>query len=175
MMIERAAKFFINDIWVLRLSELSPARAFFVRQLRIIALSFRMFLEDQCPLRASALTFYTFLSFIPIVAMVLGIAKGFDLENAIEKQVLEHLRGQEEVAQWIINFAHSFLQNIKGGLLAGIGVAYPLLDRHPGAEHHRNFILNAIWKTSRQRTFARKNQRLSLHHAHQSDSSDSIQ
>jgi len=155
VMIERAAKFFINDIWVLRLSELSPARAFFIRQLRIIALSLRMFLEDQCPLRASALTFYTFLSFIPIVAMVLGIAKGFDLENAIERQVLEHLKGQEEVAQWIISFAHSFLQNIKGGLLAGIGVAI-LFWTVIRVLNTIEISFNAIWKTSRQRTFARK-------------------
>jgi membrane protein len=155
MMIERAAKFFTSDIWVLRLRELSPVRAFLIRQLRIIALSLRLFLEDQCPLRASALTFYTFLSFIPIMAMALGIAKGFDLENAIERQVLEHLKGQEEVARWVISFAHSFLQNIKGGLLAGIGVAL-LFWTVIRVLNTIEISFNAIWKTSRQRTFVRK-------------------
>lgn len=119
----KITQFIKIDIWRIRASQLSTRRSFFIRLLRVVLLSIRGFNEDKCILRASALTFYTLLSIVPLVAMAFGIAKGFGLEKLLEKQLMANLPGQEEVAEKIISFAQSFLDNTQGGVIAGIGVA----------------------------------------------------
>ena len=45
--------------------------------LRVLVLVYRGFTSNSVQLRASALTFYTVLSLVPVLAMGFGIAKGF--------------------------------------------------------------------------------------------------
>lgn len=112
-----------TDIWRIRVRGLKRAESFWITQLRILLLAVRRFNEDLCQLRASALTYYTLLSIVPIAAMAFGIAKGFGLEKALEEQLLAKMRGQEEVVAQIIAFSNSLLQNTQGGVIAGVGVA----------------------------------------------------
>ena len=58
-----------DEIWHTPLSELSMPRTFLIKQLRIIVISARGFLKDKVELRASALTFYTLISILPVVAI----------------------------------------------------------------------------------------------------------
>jgi membrane protein len=61
--------------------------------LRIFILAFRGFKEDDLHLRASALTYYSLLAIVPVVAMGFGIAKGFGLEGFSGKAVARSFRG----------------------------------------------------------------------------------
>ena len=101
----QSIRFLKTDIWRIRTSKLSTQKSFWIRQLRIILLAIRGFGEDKCQLRASALTFYSLLSVVPVVAMAFGIAKGFGFERLLERQLVENLQGQQEVLEQIIGFA----------------------------------------------------------------------
>jgi len=76
-------QFLKADIWRIRASTLSNRKSFWIRQLRIILLAIRGFDEDKCQLRASALTFYSLLSIVPVVAMAFGVAKGFGFDGML--------------------------------------------------------------------------------------------
>jgi len=148
-------QFLKTDIWRIRSSTLSSKKFFWIRQLRIILLSIRGFDEDKCQLRASSLTFYSLLSVVPVVAMAFGIAKGFGFERLLEKQLLEKMPGQEEVVAQVIGFAHSFLQNTQGGLIAGIGIAilfWTVIKVLGNIEES----FNGIWGIVKARSFGRK-------------------
>lgn len=121
-MLKKIIDFFSRDIWRIRAKELSRPRFILIKYLRIFILAFRRFSEDKCQLRASALTFYSLLSIVPIFAMAFGVAKGFGFEKLLRQQLIERFSGQEEVLQRIITFSNSLLENTKGGLIAGIGV-----------------------------------------------------
>ncbi|MBN2569649.1 MAG: YihY family inner membrane protein [Deltaproteobacteria bacterium] len=121
--LSRFIDFLRGDVWRVRLKDLPRKQSFLIKQLRIFLLSVRGFGEDKCQLRASALTFYSLISIVPVAAMAFGIAKGFGFERLLEQQLLEQFQGQEEVITRVITFAHSLLANTKGGLIAGIGVA----------------------------------------------------
>lgn len=121
--VAKSVQFLKADIWRLHAKKMPAGKSFWINQLRVVLLAIRGFNEDKCQLRASALTFYSLLSIVPIVAMAFGIAKGFGLEQILERQLLENLEGQEEVAQRIIGFAQSLLENTRGGAIAGVGVA----------------------------------------------------
>ncbi len=121
--LSKTGQFLKTDIWRIRSSKLSGQKSFWIRQLRIILLAIRGFGEDKCQLRASALTYYSLMSVVPVMAMAFGIAKGFGFEKLLEEKILGGLQGQEEVALQVIGFARSFLENTRGGLIAGIGIA----------------------------------------------------
>ncbi len=116
-------EFLTTGIWSIPVRELSGMKAFLIRQARILLLAARGFNDDRCQLRASALTYYSLLSVVPIVAMAFGVSKGFGIEKRLERQILEALPNQQEVAVRIIEYARSFLENTQGGLIAGVGVA----------------------------------------------------
>ncbi len=121
-LIAEGKRFFGDDIWKIRLDTVPRWKALYLRSLRILLLGFRAFNEDQCMFRASALTFYSLLSIVPVLAMAFGIAKGFGFEKALEHQLHESFYGHEEIIENVTVFAHSMLESTRGGLIAGVGV-----------------------------------------------------
>jgi membrane protein len=92
-MSKRIINFLKTDIWRISLKNYSRPKSFLIRQLRTVSLAVRGFDEDKCKFRASALTFYTLLSIVPVVAMMFGIAKGFGIEKRVEAQLMEKMKG----------------------------------------------------------------------------------
>jgi len=110
----RIFNFLKNDVWRIRASQLSKKKSFLIRSIRIFIVSLREFGTDRCHLRASALTFFTLLSIVPVFAMAFGVAKGFGFEGMLERMILENMKGQEEVAKQVMDFAMSLLENTRG-------------------------------------------------------------
>ena len=122
MQLSRFIAFVQTEIWEIRESEFPRIKRIFMRSLKILILLFRGFTQDNIQLRASALTFYSLLSIVPVLAMGFGIAKGFGFEQTLEKFIIEKLEGQEQVAAQAVDFARALLENVRGGLVAGIGL-----------------------------------------------------
>jgi membrane protein len=154
-MIARLKKFIQEDIWRIRTKGLAPLRAFGIRTLRILLAAGNAFQEHRCQLRASALTFYSLLSIVPIVAMAFGIAKGFEFEKVLQEKILERFPGQEEVLLDVFGFANSLLANTKGGLIAGVGVILLFWTIIKVLGNIENSF-NDIWSVRKERTLARK-------------------
>jgi membrane protein len=154
-MLSKIMHFLTTDIWRLRLKNYPRKKSFFIRQLRIVVLAVRGFAEDKCKFRASALTFFSLLSIVPVIAMMFGIAKGFGLQEKIEAQILEKMQGQEEIAQRLIEFSNSLLENAKGGFIAGIGVMFLLWAVIKLLSNIENSF-NDIWGIKKPRSIGRK-------------------
>ena len=147
---------FLNaDIWRLQAHKLPPRRSFWITQLRILLLAVRRFNIDKCELRASALTFYSLLSIVPVVALAFAVAKGFGVEKILGEQLMAKMQGQEEVAERIISFAQSFLENTRGGAIAGVGIVllfWTVIKVLGNVETS----FNDIWGVKTSRTMGRK-------------------
>jgi membrane protein len=147
--------FFLTGVWALRLEELPRWQAASIRALRALTAAVSEFFTDQCMLRASALTFYTLLSIVPVFAVVFGIAKGFGLEKLLEQELMEQMAGQEQALERILTFSRNMLENTQGGLIAGVGVvlmfwsAVKVLGQIESA-------LNAMLDVRRQRSWVRR-------------------
>jgi membrane protein len=154
-MISKIINFIKVEIWRIRLKDLSRKKSFLIKQLRVILLALRGFDEDKCQLRASALTFYSLLSIVPVLAMGFGISKGFGFDKLLEEQLLGSFVGQEAIIQQVIGFARSLLDNTRGGVVAGVGVAvlfWTVIKVLGNIE--RSF--NDIWGIKQPRKFSRK-------------------
>ena len=90
----RIWKFLSEDVWDIELSALSALPRFGVNSIRVVQLVFRGFREDECPLHASALTFSTLMSIVPVLALSLAMASGLGGKEAargwVEKQVQKY-------------------------------------------------------------------------------------
>jgi len=113
------------------------------------------FINDDCYSKASALTFYSLLSIIPVLAVLFGIAKGFGFEQALETEINVRFAEQREIIAKLIQLAYSWLLNAEGGVIAGIGTVV-LLWSVFGLLSNIETALNAIWKTRYSRPYARK-------------------
>ncbi len=143
-----------NRIWRQDRDALPKLTALILRSLQILIEAVRGYIRNKCALHASALTFYSLLSVVPVAAMAFGIAKGFGLEDRLEKQLHLRFAGQEEVLSKIIDFARTLLDNTQGGLIAGIGVVVLFWSSIKVMSHIEN-TLNTIWSVS-GRPFIRK-------------------
>jgi membrane protein len=153
--ISPSVQFLKDDIWRLRADKLERKKCFWITHLRVFLLAIRRFYEDKCELRASALTFYSLLSIVPVVAMAFGVAKGFGLEKVLETQILAKLEGQPEVAERILGFARALLENTKGGAIAGVGVVV-LFWTVVKVLGNIESAFNDIWGVKKARQLGRK-------------------
>ena len=113
----------INDaIWHTPLSELSRRKSILFKQLRIIVLAARGFSDHKVQLRASALTFYSLISVIPVLAIGFAIAKGFGLDQNLELTLNKNLQSYPQVLEWLLKNARHALDATNGGYIAGVGI-----------------------------------------------------
>ena len=154
-MINRLKSFILVDVWQTPLHDKSKRYSFLIRQIRIILVAFRGFMDKHVSLRASALTFYTLLSMVPIAAMGFGVAAGFGFDRKLEEFIVANFKGQEEVMNWIINMSYDVLEGVEGGLLAGIGLIVLIWSVMQVLTNIENSF-NAIWEVKKSRSFVRK-------------------
>ena len=147
--------FLDTGIWFLPERGLSRSKAFFIRALKILLLAIRGYRRDQCTMKASALTFYTVLSVVPVIAVFLGIAKGSGFDKKLQAHLLAKFSGQTFVLLKVFEFSDSMLQKTKVGVIAGIGVAL-LFWSIVKVLKHIDDSFNEIWKVEKPRTIARK-------------------
>ncbi|UOA09804.1 YihY/virulence factor BrkB family protein [Methylobacter sp. S3L5C] len=147
--------FIKEDIWLLHEQKLPLFKAAVIKSLKIIILSVQGFSRDLCPLRASALTLYSILSIVPVIAMLFGIAKGFGFEKMLEQQLLRHSPDQNTMVLDLISFAQNLLESTKGEVVAGIGIVvlfWTIINVIGNIEESFNFI----WKIGKGRSISRK-------------------
>ena len=147
--------FIKEDLWLLHEQRLPLFKAAIIKTLKIVTLSVQGFSSDLCPLRASALTLYSILSIVPVIAMLFGIAKGFGFETMLEQRLLEQAPDQDAMVLQLISFAQNLLESTKGGVVAGIGIVvlfWTIISVIGNIEESFNYI----WKISTGRSISRK-------------------
>jgi membrane protein len=130
-------------------------KAYLVRQVRILYLVSKGYVKDAIPIKAAALTYYTVLSVVPLLALAFGIAKGFGLQDSMRAEIIKQFHNQQQVMLWILDIANNALLNTSGGILAGIGVImlfYTVTNLFTYIEK----IFNSIWKVDQNRPWYRK-------------------
>jgi membrane protein len=157
-MFSQIIHFIKTGIWEIRLKDLNPVKAFFVKCLRILLLAIQGFFRNHCQKTASVLTYYSLLNVVPVVAVAFAISKGFGLEKMIERQILqmaEKANWQTDITNQILSFSHNLLDQAKGGLIAGVGVVL-LLWTVISILGKIEESLNEIWEVKKSRTLIRK-------------------
>jgi membrane protein len=148
-------RFVTEGLWLIHEQKLPPFKAGLIKALKIALLSAQGFSRDLCQLRASALTLYSLLSIVPVIAMLFGIAKGFGFEKTLTERLIEQIPHQETMVIQLISFAQILLESTKGGVVAGIGIVvlvWTIISLIGNIEESFNYI----WKIPKGRSISRK-------------------
>ncbi len=152
---KRISHFINHRLWQLRLEKLDKKQGFLLKQLRIFMLAIKGFNEDKCLLKASALTYYTLFSIVPVIALAFAIAKGFGYQEDLKQQILSKFGNQKDILLQAFDYADKMLANTHGGLIAGIGVILLIWSVMKLLSSIENSF-NEIWEIKRDRTWVRK-------------------
>lgn len=126
-----------------------------LKSIAVVVVSMDRFVKDACSISASALTFYSTLSFIPVIALILAVAKGFGAAKALEEWVKGQAFTNPQVVEWVIQIANKALENTQGGIITGLGIVLLLWSvvRMLGSTE---LAMNRIWGVKVGRSVAKK-------------------
>ena len=106
--IDRSRHFLERDLWEMDAADKRWWRRFLLSQGQILTLVVRGFFADGCMLRASALTFTTLLSLVPLLALMFSVLKGLGVQNELEPLLLEQLAvGGGEAVTKIVEYINN--------------------------------------------------------------------
>lgn len=126
-----------------------------LKTIAILIVSINRFINDACHISASALTFYSMLSIIPIIALLLAIARGFGVAKIIENTIRNQYFADPQITNFLIEFANNTLAYTRGGIITGIGIIL-LLWTVIKVLSSTELTINRIWRINTGRSFARK-------------------
>lgn len=146
-------QFLTDGIWRVTEDEVTPLQQRLYACIKVVSLSIKQFDVDRITERASALTYSTLLSIIPILAILFAIARGFGFDSLVESQFRSGVASQQ--AELIISWINSYLEHAQSGIFIGVGLVvllWTVLILTDTIE--RSF--NAIWQVKRPRSIMRK-------------------
>lgn len=149
--VQRVRQFLLHDLWRLDLRPGSLV-GFATRTLQLAIMVGEGFVRDQLLLRASALTYVTALSIIPLLAVAFSIVRLFDPNNALAVTAVEFVAAGSPDAQ------ATMLKLLDGADIVGLGSlgAGVLFISSILALRHLETTLNSIWGVRKDRGIARR-------------------
>ncbi|MDR3366256.1 MAG: YihY/virulence factor BrkB family protein [Prevotellaceae bacterium] len=143
------------DIWHIDKARVNTRDAMLIKLLKVIFIAVRGFFVDKISLRASALTFYTLIAIVPVLAMLIGVAKGFGLREYLLNLLHVRFAGQGELLTFLFDFSEAMLSRSTSGLIAGVSVLF-LLWAILNLLSNIETSFNYIWQVKRARPWGRK-------------------
>lgn len=155
LFIKRVIRFVTYDIWRITGDEVSGLKKLCINAIKTIILAVRGFMNDHLQTKASALTYSTMLSIVPMLAVLIGIAKGFGFQNAVRTELINYFPGHQTEFAQAFNFVENYLAQAQGGVFLGIGLIlllYTVINLISTIEE----ALNGIWQIKKSRSWYRK-------------------
>jgi membrane protein len=150
--VQRARVFFSQGIWEINPQGLNPAQRVLLRVGQLGSRVVRDFVADRCLLRASALTYTSLLSFIPLLALMFSMLKGLGVQNKLEPLIIEHIAvGSEEVITRVIEY----INNTNVGRLGVFGLVFLIMTVLTLLSNIEESF-NSIWYVRETRSLMRR-------------------
>lgn len=155
---QKISNFLQYDLWRKTTSELKGSRrtkrvGFGV--LKTIILVIRGFSSKQLNMTANALTFNLAFAVVPILAMVLAIAKGFGFAEVIENNLQQSMFGETELIPEVMGMVNRYLETAQGGAFIGIGLLILIWAVYSFFQNVEQ-AFNSIWNVKQSRSIIRQ-------------------
>ncbi len=115
----------------------------------------RDLLTGELNLRAMGLVYTTLLSLVPLAAFAFAVLKGLGVHRDLEPLIYEFLRPIGERASELTVQMMSFVENVRGGVLGSVGLAF-LLYTVVATIQKLEGAFNFAWHVERPRSLMRR-------------------
>ena len=144
-LLARTIRFVTYDIWRITENEVSGLKEIYINIIKTVILAVRGFQSENLQTKASALTYSTLLSIVPLLAVLLGIAKGFGFQGTVRQELFDYFPGHEMELNKAFEFVESYLAQAQGGVIIGVGLILLFYT-----------VFNDIWQIQKSRPWYRK-------------------
>lgn len=154
-LLTRTIHFVTYDIWRITENEVSGLKELYINTIKTIILAIRGFNSENLQTKASALTYSTLLAIVPLLAVLLGIAKGFGFQEAVQQELFDYFPRQEQELSEAFKFVERYLAQAQGGVIIGVGLIllfYTVINLISSIED----TFNDIWQIQKSRPWHRK-------------------
>ena len=154
-LLTRTIHFVTYDIWRITENEVSGLKEIYINTIKTIILAIRGFNSENLQTKASALTYSTLLAIVPLLAVLLGIAKGFGFQEAVQQELFNYFPRQEQELSEAFKFVERYLAQAQGGVIIGVGLIllfYTVINLISSIED----TFNDIWQIQKSRPWHRK-------------------
>lgn len=154
--IQKLREFLQYDLWRQpHVTTPDPKKRLGYRVLQTIILVGRSFKDKALNVRANSLSFSLLFAFIPMVAGVFAIARGFGFEELIKERLSSSFLAEANIAPMIIEWVERYLETARDGLFLGIGLIVLIWAVYAFFNMlERSF--NTIWNVKQSRSFGRR-------------------
>ena len=119
--------------------------------IRTIVLVVRGFTSKNLNDKAKSLTYSLIFAVVPILAMIVAVAKGFGVVDVIERQLNASFLGETNLVPIIMEMVQRYLDTAQGGLFIGIGILILLWAVYSFFQSVET-AFNKIWNVQRSRS-----------------------
>ena len=144
---------FLYD-WIAAIANI-PGLKWTARPLKLVIYTLEGLLAHGTMDMGAALTFYTLVSIVPVLALAFAVVKGFGLAESLVQNLYSLLPQMPEVVDYMVSFANNTLARTNGGVMATIGLLtllWAVVNLFESIE--ANF--NKIWEAKSSRNLVRK-------------------
>lgn len=142
-------------MWRISPSDLRQPFRFISSTLQVVYMTAKAFIFEDLYSRAASLTYSTMLSIVPMLAVIVGIAKGFGLQSLVHDTLLDLFPAQSREIDQAFIYVENYLQQVQGELFLGLGLGillYTVLMLMASIEDTFNFI----WQAQNARSWRRR-------------------
>lgn len=122
---------------------------------RTIALVVRGFTSKNLNDTAKALTFSLIFAVVPILAMIVAVAKGFGVVDIIQNQLNASFLGETNMVPTIMEMVDRYLETAQGGVFIGVGILILLWAVYSFFQSVET-VFNRIWNVQKSRSILRQ-------------------
>lgn len=154
--IHRLREFIQYDLW--RQSHMgvhAPKKRLLYRILQTLILVGRGFKDQVLVVRANSLSFALLFAFIPMMALIYAIARGFGFEEILKDKISGGFLSEANIAPVLLEWIERYLETAREGLFLGIGLIVLIWAVYAFFNMLENSF-NSIWNVKKTRSFGRR-------------------
>ena len=154
--LQQIREFIQYDLW--RQSHMdihTPKKRWLYRFLQTIILVARGFKDQVLVVRANSLSFALLFAFIPMLALIYAIARGFGFEETVQHTISSSFLAEANVAPVLLEWIERYLETAREGLFLGIGLIVLIWAVYAFFNMLENSF-NSIWNVKQSRSFGRR-------------------
>lgn len=154
--VQRIREFIQYDLW--RQSHIgihAPKKRFLYRLLQTLILVGRGFKDQVLVVRANSLSFSLLFAFIPMMALIYAVARGFGFEEVFTEQLTGSFLAEANIAPVLLEWVERYLATARDGLFLGIGLVVLIWAVYAFFNMLENSF-NSIWNVKKTRSFGRR-------------------
>ena len=121
----------------------------------MINLIYRNYSDGETQMLSTSLTYFSMLAIFPVIALILGISKGFGFDRIFIRKIFEIVPQNGGIASTVLDVANKLLISTEGSILAGVGVVI-LINSAIKVLMVLEDSFNKIWHVNRSRSFTRR-------------------